>query len=104
MAELYLYVVQFNDHVIKVGRSSKVVQRIKQHRREARKIGASIQKIWISFPYMSVADEAKLIAFCKDRWPLIQGFEYFLTTDFDAVVDYATELDEASLSRHEASQ
>jgi hypothetical protein len=103
MDGLYLYVIQFNDHVVKVGRSINVVHRIRQHRCEARKIGARVQKIWISFPYMSNADEAKLIAFCKARYPLIQGFEYFLTDEFDTVTDYAIELDDAAIERHRRS-
>lgn len=98
---VYLYVIEFNDGVVKVGQTARLAARFDEHERAARKIGCKIRRRWISFPYMSSAYERMLIAYCKFSWPRVQGLEFF-DADFDAVVEFAEELDEIALEAHEA--
>lgn len=99
--DLYLYVIEFNDRVVKVGKTARPAARFAEHERDARAIGCKIRQHWLSFPYMSPAYERMLIAFCKAHWPRVQGLEFF-DADFEEVVEFATELDEIAIEAHYA--
>lgn len=95
----YLYVVEFSDRVVKVGRTCRLNARFKEHEREARKIhpDMKIRSRWVSFGFPDAAAgraERALIALCKAKWPVAQGQEFF-DAPFDDVVDLGFELDEA---------
>lgn len=95
---IYLYALLFNDGVVKVGQTIQPGDRPKTHQRDARKLSYAIRDGWISKPYMLRSDERRLIEFCNERWPLVQGLEYF-DGDFNAIVSYAEDLEEAALVR-----
>lgn len=98
MTGIRIYVLQFNDGVVKVGQSARIGQRIDRHRQNARKAGYTIRDGWISQACMRLSDERRLIDFCKQRWPLVQGLEYF-DGDFDTIVDFAETLEAAARAR-----
>lgn len=87
----YLYVIEFTDGVVKVGRTGRLNARIKEHRRAAKVIGLGIRNGWIEGDFTLsavVRVERELIAYCADSWPLVQGLEYF-AAPFDEVADFA---------------
>lgn len=98
---VYLYVIEFSDGVVKVGQTVRPAERFAEHERDAKKIGCTTRRRWLSFPYMSSRYEQLLIEFCKVSWPRVQGLEFF-DADFDEVVEFATELDEIALEAHRA--
>jgi hypothetical protein len=92
----HLYVIEFTDRVVKVGRSCHLLERLRVHLKDAREIGETFRAAWHE-PGFSLATakgcERALIAFCKARWPVAQGLEFF-DAPFDEVVSYAEELAE----------
>jgi hypothetical protein len=101
MTGIYLYALKFNDGVVKVGQTIRIAERIETHRQNARKLGFTICDGWTSYPCMWLSDERRLIEFCKERWPLVQGLEYF-AGDFDAIVSFAEALESAARARRTA--
>jgi hypothetical protein len=94
----HLYVVEFTDGVVKVGRTCRLIDRLKAHRKDAREIGVGFGQLWYErgFSLSSAkACERMLIAHCKSKWPIAQGLEWF-DAPFDEVVNYAEELAEAN--------
>lgn len=96
---VYLYVIEFNDGVVKVGQTVRPAERLAEHERDAKAIGCTTRQRWLSFPYMSSRHEQMLIAYCKVNWPRVQGLEFF-DAPFDEVVEFATELDEIAIEAH----
>lgn len=104
----YLYVILFANGVLKVGQSRNVRQRYKTHRWWARQHGTTIAEVNIGLRYGTASpDERKLIAFCRDRWPALQGHrEYFVGADFEEVDAYFMALESVASAngwRSEAS-
>lgn len=92
----YLYVIAFSDDVVKVGRTNNIQVRFGTHAYAARMRGAQVARDWISPTgceyQLADSDERQLIAYCKDRWPIAWGREYFAAANFDEVAQYAAEL------------
>lgn len=86
----YLYVIQFANGIVKVGRSRDMRQRYKAHQGWARQHGTTITEVDFSFRYGTAGpDERRLIRFCRDRWHNLAGYnEHFVDADFDEVFTY----------------
>ncbi len=81
-----LYVILFDNDVIKVGRSKKAVQRVSQHYETAAAFGRRIIKFCIEQnPDVSEID---LINFCRSNGVLFFGNEYFKGVGYDSVVAF----------------
>lgn len=98
---VYLYVIEFNDGVVKVGQTIRPAIRFGEHERAAQKIGCKTRRRWLSSRYMSTRYERALIAYCHVYGQLVQGLEFF-DADFDKVVKFAEELDEIALEDERA--
>lgn len=103
----FVYVVQFSTGLLKVGQSSNVVTRLKQHRDAARRQHQEIAESWSSPRHTTFSEnEDRLISFClKQYGPAAHGKETFDRANFAEVVAYAKSLafpaltDEAIASR-----
>lgn len=92
----HLYVIEFTDRVVKVGRTCHLIERFRVHLKDAREIGASFRDVWYESGFSlgtAKACERALISHCKSRWPIAQGLEWF-DAPFDEVVDFAEQLAE----------
>ncbi|MEU9713942.1 hypothetical protein [Streptomyces sp. NPDC047976] len=86
----WLYIVEFSDGVIKVGRTADARERIKRHGWDARRRGAEIGRWWISVKHSNVDETERVMKQCCLRhWKLFDGDEYFADADFDMAVTYA---------------
>lgn len=96
-----LYVIEFSDNVVKVGRTKNLMQRLRHHASDARDRGARTTRRWATCEHAYdrvLADERRLIGFCAERWPLAWGAEYFAGADFEAVLDFMDDLDWQALN------
>lgn len=79
--EGYVYVVEFDSGVIKVGKARNAKSRLAAHARSG-----LIRSSWTSPCHLHCGKtEALLISFCAERGELHGGREYFRGLDFDAV-------------------
>jgi predicted GIY-YIG superfamily endonuclease len=94
----FLYVIQYDDGLVKVGQTRNMHQRYKFHQYWGRLTGRTVTEVDIGLRYGSaLPDERKLIAFCQERWPALEGHrEYFIGADFDQVWQYMRVLDAAA--------
>lgn len=96
MTDHYLYVIAFSDKVVKVGRTTNAQVRFSTHAYAAMMRGAEVARDWISptgCEYgLADSNERQLIAYCKDRWPIAWGREYFAAANFDEIAKYAAGL------------
>lgn len=92
----YLYVIGFNDGVVKVGQTRNMRQRYKHHQYWGRLTGRTVTDVDIDIRYGSaLPDEKKLITFCQERWSALDGHrEYFADADFDEVWQFFRDLDQ----------
>lgn len=81
-----LYVILFDNGVIKVGRSKNAVKRIMQHDDTARAFGRRIVK-WHIEKEPDIF-EIDLIKFCGQHGEVFNGNEYFKNLDYPLVLDY----------------
>lgn len=94
----YIYAIDFTSpgperNVVKVGQTIQPAKRFVAHARDSRSKYLHFRTLWLSEPHINInATERALIAFCKDRWPLVHGKEWFADADFDAVTEFATQL------------
>lgn len=90
----YLYVIEFSNGTVKVGRSDTPQNRIASHRHAAQAFGARVQRVWVSDGHEhSNLTEAKLL----ERLPEpLCGNEWFDTVMFDDAVKTASLLTLAS--------
>jgi predicted GIY-YIG superfamily endonuclease len=96
----HLYVVEFTDGVVKVGRTSRLRQRINQHTTDASDRGAERARSWASHDHTyedALEGEQTLINFCREQWRAAWGREYFAGADFDEVADYGHGIDQVLL-------
>ena len=90
----YVYIVEFSDKTIKVGRSGKPNLRLHQHRHDAAKFGLSISQWWVSGLHRGfAASEAALTRFALDAGALQGGNEYFKDLSFSAARTFAEGFD-----------
>lgn len=94
----YLYVILFENGVVKVGQTNDLHRRFKDHRRWAREHQTSIAEFDYSLRYGTAnPDERRLIRFCQDRWYSLPGHrESFADADFDEVFTYFRALENAA--------
>jgi hypothetical protein len=97
----YVYVIQFNDGVVKVGQTRNIRGRYKAHQYWGRLTGREVVEIDFGLRYGSaLPDERQLIAFCAARWQVLPGYrECFVDADFDELYEYFLELDRAAGAR-----
>ena len=89
----YLYVVQFNSGVVKVGRTMNPSARLKSHATGGRPHGISVVAQWLSQPHLAAKrNERLLIAFCRSRYRSVNDGEFFVGAEPDQVVAYAEDL------------
>lgn len=97
----FLYAIEFTDRVVKVGRTYRLEDRLREHRKAARELGVSFLHLWYESGFTDGTArqaEAALIAHCKANWPRVQGLEFF-DAPFDEVVKFAEELAEVATQR-----
>lgn len=101
----YIYVIEFSDLTVKVGRTNAPRGRIGNHRSDAAKFGIGISRLWVSEQHLEFAEnERQLIAHAAANGSLSAGAEYFTDCDFDAVSTYASSLPMSRMSQDEISQ
>lgn len=81
-----LYVVHFDNGIVKVGKGSNAFSRVKQHMSTAAIFGNKV----INFHVEKTPriNEQILIQFCCSQGTLVNGNEYFKHLDFDVVVNF----------------
>lgn len=85
----HIYVVEFSDTRIKVGRTAKPADRLYTHSTSARAFGLAIGRTWVSpIHNTSIGNERGLINFCATRATDRSG-EFFAGVAFDDAVDFA---------------
>lgn len=88
--ERHVYVIEFTSGTLKVGQTGSPKNRLKEHEKGAEAHGYAVARSWFSDAHVQYDEnEAALIAFCGARWSRTSGREFFLSGDFDLVVDYA---------------
>jgi hypothetical protein len=96
--EGYLYAIEFDTGVVKVGQTVNPRRRLGEHAREAGAFGTVITDYWISEPHAHYLDnETALISFCRDRAPVVRR-EYFHGIPIDDAVDFALGLVKSTAS------
>jgi hypothetical protein len=83
----FLYVVDFEDGVVKVGFTKNKKQRIRVHKLDGRNRDALAQQVMFSdgHTYDDIRrGERALISGCARSWPLAWGAEYFRAPFLDA--------------------
>ncbi len=94
VAEPRLYVVEFNNGNVKVGRSQDIRRRARELVWDPFRTGIHLTNGWCSDPDPdSLANEMRLILFCREQFgePVSKTHETF-AADFDAVAAYARTL------------
>jgi hypothetical protein len=82
----YLYVIQFDSGVVKVGKAENAKSRLAEHA----KVGL-IRSSWTSPRHIHCSrTERQLIAFCSEHGQLHGGREYFRDIDFSEVCAHAS--------------
>lgn len=92
-ADGFIYVVEFSDSTIKVGRALDLSRRLSAHRSDARRFGLNITRWWGSDIHRGYDDtESALIKFSEANGNVQGGREYFTDLDFDTAVEFATSI------------
>lgn len=93
MKEGYVYVAQFDDRAIKVGRSENPLGRLDRHRIEGAKYGRIVIAFWSSDMCDAIPTERALRKWCTDHGCLRPGTrEYFTDVTFSRCVAVAETL------------
>lgn len=89
----YIYVLEFSNNLIKVGKTKNIYQRIKTHVKNVSDTsGACLINKWYAQGAAEVGQyENELIAFCRERWRK-RSREWFVDADYSQVVDFAASL------------
>lgn len=83
-----LYAILFSNGVVKIGRSTSVERRIKQHINMASCFDLTVKSYFVETkPQITEQD---LISFCQKNGILCNGNEYFKNLDYTAVVNFMT--------------
>lgn len=89
----YVYIVEFNDGTVKVGKAKNLQIRLANHRQDAEKFKLSIAQWWGSPLHRDYADTEKLlIEFASGTGDIHGGREYFTGVSFDRAVEFASSL------------
>lgn len=85
-----VYVVQFDSGIVKVGQTIRTKTRLWQHGNDARSRADQVTETWMSSGHTNALEnERELIAFCKERWHVAFGREFFGGADFGEIVEFA---------------
>ena len=88
-----IYVIEFSNGTVKVGRSSTPDTRLATHRSQGRKFGADITDQWVSPRHAEWhANEAKLISIAKELGGTPAAAEYFTGVAFADITERARDL------------
>lgn len=89
----YVYVVEFSDGTVKVGKARSLRSRLGNHRHDAEKFALSISRWWGSPLHRGYGDsEKQLITHASTVGGIQGGREYFSGVDFSGVVEFASSL------------
>jgi hypothetical protein len=89
----YVYVIAFDNGVIKVGRSEKVTKRLKSHEAMARSFGIAVTAQWGSPEHDGwVENERELMRLARELGGVPITDEYFTGVSFDVLAASAAEL------------
>jgi len=92
-AEGHLYAIRFTSGTVKVGRTEDAPRRIAEHLAAAAIHDVTASCVWISKPVPQLEQrEEELLAFCRGRWEVAAGGEYFRRADLAAIVKQANTL------------
>lgn len=82
----YVYIVEFNNGLLKVGRSTNPVKRVKDHKDQAETFGCWIVRTWVSPPHGAyIANELRLLRDVARASKAKHRSEYFLGSFLEAV-------------------
>ncbi len=89
-----IYVVEFGNGTLKVGRSGDPKRRVKNHEYLARRKGTEVSRAWTSGWHLAARNnETALIYHCHSyEGSKVTGREWFTGVDYASVVDYAESL------------
>lgn len=88
-----IYVLEFSDGTLKVGRSNNCAHRIETHRKNAATFGIKVEQQWTSKAHVNTHDtEAALVAYCHQRAKETIRVEWFHGLEFSKVVAHAETL------------
>jgi len=83
-----LYAILFSNGVVKIGKSTSIERRIKQHIDMASCFDITVESYFVEVnPQITEQD---LICFCQENGILCNGNEYFKDLDYTAVVNFMT--------------
>jgi hypothetical protein len=89
----YVYIIEFDGGLVKVGRTNNPKNRIAAHAGNVRSVsGYKIINHWVSVKHSNYSEnEANLINFCSAKFDKNEGSgrEWFVGCDFDSIVSYA---------------
>ena len=89
----YVYIVEFTDGTLKVGRANDLRVRLSRHLGDAEKFNLSIARWWGSPLHRNYAsNEKKLIDFAVGEGERSGGREYFTGVSFSAIRSFASSL------------
>jgi hypothetical protein len=89
----YVYIIQFDTGVTKVGQSQAPTNRLRDHASLAAVHGRSVKHTWVSGLHVEAADnETALKVFAQSLARTTYGNEYFAGPSFEALVGYAKTL------------
>lgn len=88
----HLYAIEFSSGIVKVGQSRDITRRIATHVAAAAIHDATADRVWISRPVDRLDErERDLLAFCRARWRLANGGEYFRHADLAKIIEQANQ-------------
>lgn len=100
----HVYVIQFSDQTIKVGRTRRPRHRIRAHQDDAAKFGIRIENVWLSRHHVEYkANERDLISHMHSLATLSAGSEYFTGGSFSDATAYAQSLPTTAWSQAEVA-
>jgi hypothetical protein len=95
-----IYALGFSNGVVKVGRTTNLVARYRQHRFWASTHGMRITSRY-GYPATDtnpLEHERRLIEFCAERWQRARGREYFADADFPAICAFMFRLEDEEIN------
>lgn len=89
----FVYVIEFSDKTIKIGRTRDLAQRSASHQRDGEKFGLEVVRKWGSRAHRDYGStEISLKQFASQKARLQGGKEYFVGLDFNAAVRFVESL------------
>ncbi len=92
-----LYVVEFSNGVIKVGKGNPAIYRIKEHIRQAAIFGAYVVRYYLH--QQKPALERDLIRYCQCSGITFSGNEYFVGVKFEDAVSFLLDYSDRKLAK-----